>query len=47
MKKGFILIEIIVSIFILIILFGICLMLYKFKNNLEVDMKNIVYVYEV
>lgn len=47
MKNGFTLIETIVSIFILIILSGICLTLYKFKNNLEVDMKDTAYVYEV
>lgn len=46
-KNGFTLIETMASIFILIILFSICITLYSFKRNLEVDMKTTSYIYDI
>lgn len=46
-KYGFTLIEIVVSIFILTILFSLCLSLSKFKKNLSDDIENTGYIYEI
>jgi prepilin-type N-terminal cleavage/methylation domain-containing protein len=46
-RQGFTLIEIIVSIFILTILFSIDISLRKLSNNLSYNMKGIGYTYEI
>lgn len=46
-RKGFTLIETMVSIFILTILFSVGASLNKFAINLSSDMKNTAYVYEI
>lgn len=46
-RKGFTLIETIVSIFILTILFSVGTSLSKLASNLSNDMDNIAYVYEI
>lgn len=46
-RQGFTLIEIIVSIFILTLLFSIDISLRKLSNNLSYNMKGIGYTYEI
>ena len=46
-KQGFTLLEIIISIFILIILFSVGIALNKWSKNLSLDIKYTGYTYEI